>query len=112
DLTRAPLLRLRLLRLSGSEHRLLLTLHHIVSDGWSLSVLVREVAALYDAFSRGLGSPLEELPIQYADYAVWQRGALTGEALAEGLAYWRGQLSGAPEALELPTDYPRPPAQS
>jgi amino acid adenylation domain-containing protein len=112
DLTRGPLLRAALLRLSEAEHVLLLTMHHIVSDGWSMQVLAREVAALYEAFGRGLPSPLAELPIQYADYAVWQRGRLEGGELERQLAYWRGQLAGAPPALELQTDRPRPPAQS
>ena len=112
DLSRGPLLRARLLRLSDSEHVLLLTMHHIISDGWSMGVLVREVAALYEAYRRGEESPLEELPIQYADFAVWQRGWLRGEVLEEQLRYWREQLAGAPAVLELPTDRPRPPVQS
>jgi amino acid adenylation domain-containing protein len=112
DLERGPLLRARLLRLSAEEHVLLLTMHHIVSDGWSLGVLVNEVGALYGAYSRGEESPLEELRVQYADYAVWQRGWLTGEVLERQLSYWREQLAGAPAVLELPTDRPRPPVQS
>jgi len=83
------LLRATLLRLSADEHMLLLTMHHIISDGWSLGVLVREVGALYRAFSEGLASPLPELSIQYADYALWQREQLTNEFLAEQLSYWR-----------------------
>jgi amino acid adenylation domain-containing protein/non-ribosomal peptide synthase protein (TIGR01720 family)/FkbM family methyltransferase len=107
DLARGPLLRTRLLRLGAEDHGLLFSMHHIISDAWSLRVLIREVSALYEAFSRGLPSPLPELPIQYADYAAWQRSWLQGEALAASLAYWHRSLSGAP-ALELPTDRPRP----
>ncbi|NPC81124.1 amino acid adenylation domain-containing protein, partial [Pyxidicoccus fallax] len=112
DLERGPPLRASLLKLEARRHVLLLTLHHIVSDGWSTSVLVREVAALYDAFSRGLPSSLPELEVQYADYAVWQRGWLRGEVLEAQVDYWRKQLEGAPRALELPTDRPRPAAQT
>ena len=82
-------------------------MHHVVSDGWSLGVFWRELGALYEAFSRGEPSPLAELPVQYADYALWQRRWLTGEVLEEQLGYWREQLAGA-GALELPTDHPRP----
>src|ERR1051325_3607839 len=112
DLTDGPLLRARLLRLSAEEHQLLLTLHHIVSDGWSLRVLARELAALYGAYSAGRPSPLPELTLQYSDYAVWQREWLQGEVLEAHLSYWRGQLEGAPPVLELPTDKPRPAVQS
>jgi amino acid adenylation domain-containing protein len=108
DLSAGPLVRARLLRLSAEEHLLLLTMHHIVSDGWSMGVLVREVAALYSAYSRGEESPLEELTIQYGDYAEWQREWLKGEVLERQLSYWREQLAGAPPVLELPTDRPRP----
>ena len=83
-------------------------MHHIVSDGWSMGVLVREVAALYDAYAVGAASPLKELSLQYGDYALWQRDWLQGEVLDQQLAYWRGQLAGVPPVLELPTDYPRP----
>ncbi|HYX23529.1 MAG TPA: amino acid adenylation domain-containing protein, partial [Thermoanaerobaculia bacterium] len=106
DLRRAPLLRATLLRLAGKEHALLLTLHHIASDGWSTGVLVREIVALYGAFAQGEPSPLPEMPVQYADFAVWQRGWLQGETLEAQLAYWRAVLSGAP-VLELTTDRPR-----
>ncbi|WNG56867.1 amino acid adenylation domain-containing protein [Archangium gephyra] len=112
DLAAGPLFRVQLLRLSDSEHVLLLNMHHIVSDGWSIGVLVREVAALYEAFSRGLPSPFPELLIQYADYASWQRQWLEGEVLNEQLHWWRQQLAGAPKTLELPTDKPRPAVQS
>jgi non-ribosomal peptide synthetase component F len=87
-------------------------MHHIVSDGWSMSVLINEVSVFYEAYSRGEGSPLRELPIQYADYAVWQREWLQGDVLAEQLNYWREQLRGVPEALELPADRARPAVQS
>src|SRR5215207_166577 len=108
DLARGPLLRVQLLRLAAEEHVLLLTMHHIVSDGWSMGVLVKEAAALYRAFAAGRPSPLAELPVQYADYAAWQRGWLQGEVLESQIAYWREQLAGAPPVLELPTDHPRP----
>ena len=117
DLERGPLFRVVLLRLAApsageeAEHALLLTMHHIVSDGWSMGVLARELTALYAAFLAGRPSPLPELEIQYADFALWQRRRLQGEVLAAELAYWRDQLAGAP-VLELPTDRPRPPVQS
>jgi amino acid adenylation domain-containing protein len=107
DLARGPLLRTTLLRLDADNHVMLLTMHHIVSDGWSVGVLIREFTALYEAYRRGEPSPLPELEIQYADYAVWQRQWLQGEALEAQLGYWRRQLAGVP-MLELPTDYPRP----
>jgi amino acid adenylation domain-containing protein/FkbM family methyltransferase len=112
DLAAGPLLRAGLLRLGDEEHIALFTMHHIVSDGWSMSVLINEVSVLYEAYSRGEGSPLRELPIQYADYAVWQREWLQGDVLAEQLNYWREQLRGVPEALELPADKPRPAVQT
>ncbi|HEX8355631.1 MAG TPA: condensation domain-containing protein, partial [Pyrinomonadaceae bacterium] len=112
DLSAGPPLRAALLRLSDAEHVVLFTMHHIVSDAWSMGVLVREIAALYEAYARGEESPLSELPIQYADYAAWQRGWLQGEVLEEQLSYWRGQLEGAPPVLELPTDRPRPAVAS
>jgi amino acid adenylation domain-containing protein/non-ribosomal peptide synthase protein (TIGR01720 family) len=108
DLSRGPLLRTTLLRLEPRRHVLLLTLHHVVSDGWSMDVLLREMGVLYDAFSRGEPSPLPPLPVQYADYAAWQRSWLQGEALEEQLGWWREQLAGAQTGLELPTDRPRP----
>ncbi|HEX5753854.1 MAG TPA: amino acid adenylation domain-containing protein [Archangium sp.] len=111
-LAAGPLLRVALLRLGEAEHVLVLVVHHIVSDGWSLEVLVRELKALYEAFLAGGESPLAGLPIQYADYARWQREWLRGEVLEAQLAWWREQLRGAPPALELPTDKPRPPVQS
>jgi amino acid adenylation domain-containing protein len=112
DLSSGPLLRATLLRLSRETHVFALTLHHIISDGWSVGVLVREVAALYEAYAAGKESPLEELPVQYADYAVWQRDWLRGEVLENQLEYWRNLLGDLPTAIELPTDYPRPPVQS
>ncbi len=112
DLSRGPLIRASLLRLDEEEHIALLTMHHIVSDGWSAGVLIREVAALYDAFSKGRPSPLPELPIQYVDYAHWQRQWLRGEVLESQLAYWKQQLKGPPPRLELPADRPRPAVQT
>ena len=109
DLTAGPLFRAALLRLGAGEHVLLLSMHHIVSDGWSMEVLYRELSALYVAYGAGRTSPLAELPVQYADYAVWQREQLEGEILDRQLSYWRERLAGAPELLELPTDLPRPP---
>ncbi|WP_420124961.1 amino acid adenylation domain-containing protein, partial [Longimicrobium sp.] len=112
DLSAGPLFRAALLRLGAEEHVLLLTMHHIVSDGWSMGVLFRELWALYAAFAEGRESPLAELAVQYADYAVWQREQLAGETLDRQLAYWRERLAGAPALLELPTDHPRPPVQT
>jgi amino acid adenylation domain-containing protein len=112
DLAAGPLFRASLLRLGAEEHVLLLAQHHIVSDGWSMGVLYRELEALYAAYREGGESPLPELAVQYADYAVWQREQLEGEALERQLSYWRERLSGAPELLELPTDRPRPPVQT
>ncbi|HYR07263.1 MAG TPA: condensation domain-containing protein, partial [Longimicrobium sp.] len=112
DLSAGPLFRASLLRLGAEEHVLLLSMHHVVSDGWSMEVLLRELSALYDAYREGRESPLPELPVQYADYAVWQREQLAGEVLDRQLSYWRERLAGAPELLELPTDRPRPPVQT
>ncbi|HEX2190629.1 MAG TPA: amino acid adenylation domain-containing protein, partial [Longimicrobiaceae bacterium] len=112
DLSAGPLFRAALLRLGAEEHVLLLTVHHIVGDGWSMGVLYRELSALYEAYREGRESPLPELGVQYADYAVWQRERLEGEALERQLAYWRERLAGAPELLELPTDHPRPAVQT
>lgn len=107
NLTQAPLLRVTLLRLAAADHVVLFTLHHIVADGWSTDVLVRELAILYNAFATGTPSPLPDLPIQYADFALWQRQWLQGDVLQRQLAYWKQQLDGIP-VLELPTDCPRP----
>jgi amino acid adenylation domain-containing protein len=112
DLASGPLLRARLLKLGAEEHVALFTMHHIVSDGWSMGVLIREVSVLYEAYSRGEESPLAELAIQYADYAVWQREWLKDEVLERQLGYWREQLRGAPAVLALPTDTLRPAVQS
>jgi len=112
DLTRGPLFRFRLVRLDSEHHILLLTMHHIISDGWSLGVLGREMAALYQAYNTGQSSPLPDLGIQYADFAVWQREWLQGETLEKQLAYWRQQLGGELPVLELTTDRPRPPVQT
>jgi amino acid adenylation domain-containing protein len=98
-----------LLRAGDEDHVLLLTMHHVVSDGWSLDVLWRELSALYAAYARGEEPTLPELPVQYADYAVWQREHLSGERLERHLAYWRAQLAGAPAVLEMPIDRPRAP---
>ena len=111
DLERGPLIRGRLVRLAAHEHVLLLTMHHIVSDGWSIAVLLQELCALYAAFVQGHADPLPPLAIQYADYAVWQRRWIAGEALERQLDFWRTHLSGAPARLELPTDRPRPAMQ-
>jgi amino acid adenylation domain-containing protein len=112
DLARGPLLRVTLLRLSDTDYVLLVVTHHIISDGWSIGVFIREVAALYEAFSTGEPSPLPELPIQYGDFAVWQRQWLQGRILEEQLSYWKQQLSGELPVLELPTNRPRPAVQT
>ncbi|MCY1047782.1 amino acid adenylation domain-containing protein [Corallococcus sp. bb12-1] len=112
DLARGPLVRLGLVRLAEDEHVFTLVLHHIVSDGWSRGILVRDLMALYDAFSAGQPSPLPEPTVQYADFATWQRGWLTQDAREAQLTWWRQQLEGAPPALTLPTDRPRPATQS
>ncbi|MCP4659506.1 MAG: AMP-binding protein, partial [bacterium] len=111
DLARGPLLRVRAASLTAEQHLVLLTMHHIVSDGWSMGVLIRELEALYAAFSAGRPSPLAEIGIQYADHAVWQRQWLSSAVLEEELGYWRVELAGI-SRLELPTDRPRPAAQS
>ncbi|MGD2148762.1 MAG: condensation domain-containing protein, partial [Anaerolineae bacterium] len=107
DLAQGPLLRAGLLRLGEEDHVLLLNMHHIVSDEWSSGIFYRELATLYEAYCSGRPSPLPELPIQYADFAIWQRDWLQGEVLEAQLSYWREQLGGAPALLELPTDRPR-----
>jgi amino acid adenylation domain-containing protein len=112
DLEHGPLLRVQLLCLSPEEHVLLMTMHHIVSDGWSIGVIVREMAALYGAYGRGEESPLAELPIHYADYAHWQRAWFQGEVLSGQLAYWLAELAGAPTVIDLPIDKPRPPVET
>ena len=111
DLEHGPLIRGRLVRLSKNEHALLLTMHHIVSDGWSMSILIDELSMLYSAFLRGEADPLPELEIQYADYAIWQRQWIEGDILQQQSAYWKTTLAGAPQLLDLPTDHPRPAEQ-
>ena len=112
DLARGPLIRTMLLRLAPEEHVLLLTQHHIVSDGWSMGIFVRELAALYRASCQGEVSPLAPLAFQYADFARWQREWLRGEVLAQQLAHWKRRMDGAPALVELPTDRPRPSLQT
>jgi amino acid adenylation domain-containing protein len=112
DLSVGPLIRGRLLRLQVHHHLLMITMHHIISDGWSMSVLVRELGQLYEALLHGSEASLDSLPIQYADYAIWQRESFQGDARENQLGYWRERLRGAPAQLELPTDRPRPAAQS
>jgi len=112
DLARGPLLRLGLVRLNAREHVLLFAISHSISDGWSIGLFLQELAALYRAERAGRPSPLPELTVQYADFAIWQRQHLQGERLATQVEYWKQQLAGAPPLLELPADRPRPPLQS
>ncbi len=112
DLAKSPLLRLRLIRLAERENILTLTIHHIISDGWSMGLFFSELGALYAAYTEDRQSPLAELAIQYADFAAWQRRWLRDETLERQLKYWQAQLAGAPATLELPTDRPRPALQS
>ncbi len=104
-------MRARLLGLSEENYVLVVTLHTIVADEWSLSILARELDALYQAYSAGEPSPLSDLPIQYADYAHWQKSWFQGDVLERHISYWRKRLAGIPAVLELPTDRPRPPVQ-
>ena len=112
DLRTGPLIRGRLIQRSAEDHLLLITMHHIVSDGWSVGVLIQELSSLYAAHRRGQPADLQALAIQYVDYAWWQRQWLQSEACREQLSYWREQLQGAPERLDLPTDRARPAVQS
>ncbi|HLG64403.1 MAG TPA: amino acid adenylation domain-containing protein [Ktedonosporobacter sp.] len=112
DLSQGPLIRGKLLCLAPTEHVLILTAHHIVFDGWSKDVFLRELGVLYEAFSQEQGSPLSELPLQYADYTLWQREWSQEQAFTEQITYWRQQLAGATTTLSLPTDRPRPPVQT
>ena len=112
DLTTGPLLRVTLLRLNSEAHVLLLTMHHIISDGWSIGIFIREMTALYETFLIGKNPPFSELPIQYADFAVWQREFLSGDELEKQLDYWKKQLADIPPVLELPWDRPRPAEQA
>ena len=106
DLTRGPLIRAVLLRMAGQEHLLLILMHHIVFDGWSENVFIQELQALYGAFAEGKESPLAELALQYADFAVWQNQRLSGR-LDQELQYWKDNLSDMPTVLQLPSDYPQ-----
>jgi len=112
DLSNGPLIRAALFRLQKDEHILLLTMHHIVTDGWSVGLLQREMLALYEAFSSGKPSPLSELPIQYGDYSYWQRQWFQGDVYQSQLKYWKEQFKTLPAPLELPTDHPRPLIQA
>ncbi|MBB4637949.1 non-ribosomal peptide synthetase [Longimicrobium terrae] len=111
DLAAGPLMRAKLLRVSDADYALVIVVHHIVTDGWSMPIITRELDELYGAFVQGLPSPLPELEIQYADYSAWQREYLTGDTLQRQVDYWRGHMEGAP-TLELPSDRPRPPVQT
>ena len=112
DLAQGPLWRATLIHVDASEAILALTMHHIISDGWSIGILVRDLGTLYEAYHRGESPTLPPLSVQYADYTLWQHQWLTGEVLTTQLDYWKTQLAGAPTLLELPTDHPRPPQQS
>jgi aspartate racemase len=112
DLAQGPLFRAKLLRLTEQEHILLLNMHHIICDGWSFDVSFQELAALYEAFANNKPSPLPKLPIQYADFTVWQRDWFQGDVIKSQIDYWRQQLSGELSVLQLPTDYPRPPVKT
>ena len=112
DLSQAPLFRAAMVHLSPREHKLLLVIHHIIADEWSMELIHREVTELYRAFSKRVNSPLPELPIQYADFAAWQRGWMQGDVLEAETAHWRKELAGAPTSLDFPTDKPRPAVQS
>jgi amino acid adenylation domain-containing protein len=112
NLEEGPLFRVAVFRLGTEDHILVITVHHIITDGWSMGVLYRELSLLYNSFTRGEASPLlQDSPVQYADYAVWQRQWLQGERLEKELAYWKSQLTGV-SILKLPTDWPRPPLQT
>lgn len=112
NLAKGPLLRVKLLRLAEDDHVLLITMHHIISDGWSIKVFIGEIEQLYEAYTNGQRAALPELPIQYADFALWQRSWLQGAKLEEQLFYWRTQLADASPVLDLPTDRPRPAFQT
>lgn len=107
-----PLFRMTLLRLAGTRHVLVTVFHHCIADNWSTGVLLGDLAAAYEAVHRGLGDPLPPLPLQYADYASWQRACLQGETLAAEVGYWREKLGDVPRSLDLPTDHPRPAVQT
>ena len=107
NLSTGPLFRARVIRVSSTDHVALVTMHHIISDGWSIGVFIGEISRVYPEYDRGRPSPLPELAIQYADFAEWQRSSLQGDVLEKELAYWKSNLAGAPEVLDLPTDRPR-----
>src|ERR1044071_5817926 len=109
DLAKGPLLRVGVMRIAEQEHVIHVTMHHAITDRWSAAIVEHELAVIYAAFSSGQPSPLPEVPVQFADFAAWQRQWRQGEALETQLRYWKGQLSGAPMVLDLPTDRPRPP---
>ena len=108
DLATGPLSRMKLIKLDDDEHVLIMVMHHIISDGWSIQIIVKEISQLYAAFAAGKQSPLSELTIQYADYAVWQREWFQEEVAENHLQYWKNQFDGTPELLELPADRARP----
>ena len=112
DLEKGPLLRLKLFRLGPKDHGLVMTMHHIISDAWSVNIFIREMAELYYAYTRGESSPLPELPLQYVDFAAWQRQWLKGDVQEELVNYWKQQMAGAPGVMELPFDHPRPSVQT
>ena len=112
NLAEGPLLRVQLVKMADEMHWLVLNMHHIISDGWSTGVLVKELTHAYTAYACGNVPTLPELPIQYADFAVWQRDYLSGETVDRQLSFWREHLAGAPALLEVPTDHPRPAVQS
>ena len=111
DLSAGPLLRVTIVRLGGEDHTVLIEMHHIITDGWSNRILLREMMQLYDAASKGRPNPLPGLPIRYVDFAVWQNQWLKGKVLEELTAYWKRQLGGRLPVLQLPTDFPRPAVQ-
>ena len=112
NLSTPPLIRVQLLQVAEDDHLLVIVMHHIVSDGWSMNILVREIATLYHAIQADYPNPLPDLPIQYPDFAAWQRNWLQGEVLEQQIGYWQQRLTGAPDTLNLPTDYLRPTMQS
>jgi len=112
DLTRAPLLRLALIRLADREHILLMTMHHLICDAWSIGVFMRELVVCYNAFTLESTPRLPALPVQYVDFAAWQRNELKGSSLQKQLEYWRNRLAGVPAVISLPTDRPRPSIRS
>jgi amino acid adenylation domain-containing protein len=112
DLEKGPLVRVQLIKLQDTDHVVMFTMHHIISDGWSIGVLIEEIAALYNAFNNDQDSPLPDLPVQYVDFSAWQRQWLQGEILEKQISFWKDQLGVNPPVLELPTDFPRPSIQT